>query len=269
MTFSDLEYEVVALRAIIDSLDSMLNHQLFSVRGESPDCDIAFDSELGKRLFSVLLVDFLEKMDKKLVGLDASALDVLVSVCSDPKLSDQRSISNLRDAINQLSVWLKQEIIVETWLPSIEQQIDLKLARIDFIRICGNISKHNIGRLTGVANRIAKILRDSGSKGDLEDALMIINEFYERFHDDVFGYHVSTIAEMLNEVRWGIHTYLTHEYQRSYIKNSDTEGKYSFDVPDQLLSPFSRTCYWELMNVVRKGPYVPQFVVWKHLKLRY
>ncbi len=269
MHFSDFDYEAVSLKAITGSLDSMMNHELFEVTGEAPHSNIFFVSAIHQRLFNVLLVDFLEKMDAELTGMKASSLGVLLKICAVTKLSDASAIITLRDAVNMLSNWLNEEVLVETWLPSIEKQLDLKITRKDFVWACGNISKHNLSRLTGVSKRLVSILERNGLEVSRQEALSVLDDFYERFHTDIFNYHASSLAEMLNNIRWGIHEYLLPEYQRSYTRDPDDKLRYSFDVPTGLVSEFGRSCYWDLMHEVRRGPYVQRFVVTKYLKLRY
>src|SRR5215218_1142153 len=44
------------------------------------------------------------------------------------------------------------------------------------------------------------------------DALLALADFYEKFHTDILNYHASTIAEFLNNIRWGIYEYLQPEF---------------------------------------------------------
>jgi hypothetical protein len=47
------------------------------------------------------------------------------------------------------------------------------------------------------------------------DALLIMEEFYNQFHNDLFNYHISTIVELLNNLRWAIYEYLQPIYSQS------------------------------------------------------
>jgi hypothetical protein len=96
---------------------------------------------------------------------------------------------------------------------------------------------------------------------------MALKEIYGDLHDNVLNYHASTITEMMNNIRWGIHAYLKPEFDRAYHK---TDGIfYDFALPDDISTDLGITCYWELMNAVRSGPYVQRFKVNEILKLRY
>ncbi len=79
--FSPIERELIALKALTDSLDSMLNHSVLTLRGTDPKTEIVFESSIHQRLFNILLVDFLAKPDKAIVGLEGSYLEVLSGIC--------------------------------------------------------------------------------------------------------------------------------------------------------------------------------------------
>jgi hypothetical protein len=138
-----------------------------------------------------------------------------------------------------------------------------------FIKLCGNISKHNFLRATGVAEELKEIISQSGVSVGLDDTLLALSDFYERFHTDILNYHASTIAEFLNNIRWGIYEYLQPEFHRSIVWESRDPPKYRYTYPNGVTSRLAKECYWELMNEVRSPPYVRRFQVTKWLKLRY
>lgn len=53
-----------------------------------------------------------------------------------------------------------------------------------------------------------------------DEAALALEDFYRWFHDDILNYHASTIAEFLNNIRWGIYEYLQPEFQRSIVWES-------------------------------------------------
>jgi hypothetical protein len=99
----------------------------------------------------------------------------------------------------------------------------------------------------------------------------VLPEFWEWFHTHLFGYHLSTIAEFLNNIRWGIFEYLQPEFARAYRVTSYDAGVpiYEFDGPAQIAAPIAKTMYWDLMNMARSKPYFPRFTVTPALKLRF
>jgi hypothetical protein len=76
---------------------------------------------------------------------------------------------------------------------------------------------------------------------------LIIDEFYEWFHTNVFAYHSSAIAEFLNNLRWGIHDYLRREFLRSFTREPGSIA-YHFKYPAGSQHPTGK--YWNLMNDV-------------------
>lgn len=61
--------------------------------------------------------------------------------------------------------WLETECFVDdVWLPSIELKTDIRVKRFAFIKICGNIGKHNFARLSRVVVDICGILEANGNK---------------------------------------------------------------------------------------------------------
>ncbi len=267
--FSAIEWELIALKALTDSLDSMLNHAVLTLRGTDPNTEIVFESSIHQRLFNILLVDFLAKPDNAVVGFEGSYLQVLSEICRSPSIGDPRSIADLAAAVENLSSWLNTEIVVTVWLPSVEQETNLAIQRNDFICITGNISKHNFARLTRVSDKLVEIFQRNNVKLSLHQVLTILDEFYERFHDDILNYHASALAEMLNGVRWNIHWYLEPLFQASYLPDPNDPARYEYRYPEDVQHNFSRSCFWNLMNEVRSRPYIRPFKGPWYLKERY
>ncbi len=145
----------------------------------------------------------------------------------------------------------------------------MSIKRIEFLKTCGNISKHNFSRLSGVVRELIGIFERNNIEISFEDALLILEEFYERFHDNILNYHGGTIAEFLNNIRWGIHKYLKPEFSQSIVHEGGDPPKYRYTFPTDVEGKFSRNTYCELMNKIRSGPYVKEFKVTRYLKLRY
>ena len=140
---------------------------------------------------------------------------------------------------------------------------------MSFLKMCGNISKLNFLRLISVAEELKKILSRSGVSVELDEALLALDDFYQWFHTDILNYHASTIAEFLNNIRWGIYEYLQPEFKRSIVWESRDPPKYRYTYPKGVTSGLAQAYYWDIMNEVRSPPYVRRFQVTKWLKLRY
>ena len=211
-TYSKTEKEVTFLRAITDLIDEMINVTMFKVCGPSSEANILFHTSQHQKMFNILLVDLLSESDKNLMGCQLSYPEALRNICEDPSFDKESSIDNLRSAVNSFSDWLSVEPTVKVWLPSINYDGHLKLSRSTSISICGNVSKHNILRQSHQAKKLKLILEKTGVQVKLEEALLALEDFYKWFHDDIFNYHSSTIAEFLNEIQWGVYEYLLPEY---------------------------------------------------------
>jgi hypothetical protein len=237
--------------------------------GTDPNSSILCNSITHQKYFNIVLTDFLSQTDKRILTNKQTYLGALKYICDCPNFNIDSSVESLRVATDEFRNWLKQDFEVKAWLPSIEKEANIKLSRISFIKICGNISKHNFLRLSGPANDVKELLSSCGINIDFEEALLVLSDFYQRFHTDVFNYHMSTIAEHLNNIRWGIFEYLRHEWIRSAKWEAGNPPMCKYRFPDMLETEFSKECYWELMNDVMNEPYLRRFKVDRFLKLRY
>lgn len=264
------EREVVILKAALDLINDMVNHQIFELLGENPNKNILFHTENHQRLFSIFLADFLSETDKRIIGSEKTYLEFLDTVLKNPSFESNGSDKALRAAIENFSQWLGTEITFEkVWFPSLNNEISLVLTRGEFLKICGIISKHNFSRLSSIRNKICILLNKNGFKATPEKALLAINDFYDHFYSDILNYHGSALAEMLNEIRWGIQDYLKEEYSRHEAMLAKTSLGKTYEFPNSLRNEFAKFCYLELMFQVGIGPYFRRFKITKHLKLRY
>lgn len=263
-----MEQEVIILKAVKELIDSMANFQMMSLEGNDPDSSIIFKSSIHQRLFNIILVDFLSCTDKEGPIKQTSYLGGLRKISYAPYFNENNSVNNLNIATQEFRDWLKQEVEVDVSLSSVGGK-KLRISRFMFLKMTGNISKHNYLRAVGVAEDLKKILAKSTLTIDIDEALLALAEFYERFHTDILNYHSSTIAEFLNNIRWGIYDYLQPEYKRSIVLEGIDFQKYHYTYPKDIQSGFAKACYGELMNEVRREPYMPKFKVTKWLKIRY
>lgn len=264
-----IEQEIIFLNAILDLIDSMVNFEVLQVAGTSPDANILFHTSTHQRFFNVLLVDLLAKSDRRVVGREVPYLQALGEICESPHFDQGGSVSALRAATEDFRSWLDETPVVPVWLPSIERQVELAITRGTFLAICGNISKHSMLRLSRPAKQVLKMLEDAGATVSFDEAVLALEDFYERFHTDILNYHGSTIAEFLNEIRWGVHEYLLPEFQRSYTSHGGDPPRYEYQYPDYVKTELGKAHYWDLMNRIRTRPYLDRFQVTRYLKLRY
>jgi hypothetical protein len=264
--YTDLEYEVIGLKVAIDTIDSMVNHQMLQFLGAGSRMETRFPTDSHQKLFYILLTDFLSrKTEASLLPGELSVLEQLGVIVGTPALEKSKSATKLKSAHKVFSEWLAKEVKVEVWASSLNLQLSLPLTRQDIVYFAGNMSKHHFGHLSAVIGKIYKLMDDQNRPR--HDLIPALESVYEQLHDNILNYHGSAISEMLNNIRWGIHDYLEPEFNRTYRK---TDGIfYEFEIPEEIKADFARSCYWDLMNSVRGKPYINRFTVNEILKLRY
>lgn len=264
-----IENEVIILRAVKDHINELVNYSLMEIQGVDPESLIMFNDMNQRRLFFILLVDFLSKTDSRGPIKQTTFLGGLANICNNPQFSINDSEQSLRNAVVDFRNWLREEKEIEIWMPSIGQELKIAVSRVNYLKMSGDASKHNYLRAIGVAQSLQKILEKAGVEVDLETALLALPDFYERFHDDILIYLSSHISEFLNNIRWGIYEYLQPEFQNSYHKTKENIAGYSFNVPGSIKSSYARDCYWDLMNETRRIPFMRKFIVSEILKEHY
>ncbi len=264
-SFSEIEREAITLKIVVDSLNSCLTPLLFELRGKKEDATLYFHEELYQKYFYIVLMDFFSPIDANIIGEKLSCLDLISNICLKQKLGSTDLVGNLKKSTEKLQNWIKTEINIKKWFPDIDMECDLILSRKDILYICSNISKHNLGRLYTIAGKVRKIFRRSNVELSLDDALVLIYNFYEHFNDDVLNYHGSNIAEMINNILWGIHEYLQLEFEKMLQKKESQP----FIYPNNLESKFAKECYWDLMSFFRTKPSIGKFRATRYLKMRY
>src|SRR5215210_5959276 len=155
MPLNDVEEEVILLKAVWELIDSMVNFEMLKLYGDDPNSSVRFETMTHQRFFNIVLVDFLSVTDKRAFIKQTSYLGALKKISASPNFDVNNSVASLSKATQEFSDWLNQEIEVhKIWLPSIDTETTLKLTRIAFLKMCGNISKHNFLRLVGVAEEL-------------------------------------------------------------------------------------------------------------------
>lgn len=276
-SYSKTEQEIIVLRAVWDMIDGMVNYAIFKKEHAIDNAQLFFQSESTQQLFNILLADFLSKPKKGIFSLpesngadktDHTFLFYLRRIGKSPILnSDPQSILK---PVQQFASWLEEDCVVENvWFPSIEIETNIRVKRIVFLKICGDIAKHNFARLDINVIRIEKVLQNNGVQINRGQGFLVLPDFYEWFHNDILNYHASTIAEFLNNIRWGIFEYVMPEFTQSIEKADPQSIGYRFKYPTHCCDPLAKAMYWDLMNQVRSRPSFLRFETTKDLKLRY
>ena len=269
MKFTAIEQEVIFLTASNESIGSMVNHNVLKLSEGDNGAQAIFKTSIHQRFFNILLVDFLSRSAEEVTGDKISPLDALVKICEKPSFNQHNSVKSLRRAVTAFKKWLEHEIKVKVWFPSIDLGTKVKIQRQEFIKICGDISKHNFTRLHVRARELKKILKRNGKEVSDDDGLLLLDDFYERFHTDIISYQGSHLVEQLNGIRWGIQEYLQPEFKRSIVYEGGTSPRYWYTYPPDIKTEFVKHCYWALMSDIRKTPYMKRFKTYKILTRRY
>lgn len=281
-SFTSIEQESIILNVVWSMIDDMVNYEIFVKSDEQELSNLVFYTMTHRRLFNVLLVDFLSRPQASagrplpfdlplpptgVRSTDQTYLFYLRRVCDNPQLGGDPT--KLTELVESFASWLEAEAHVErVWFPSIELALDMNVERMLFIKICGNTAKHNFSRLSDNVNKIVRLLKDHDHSVNDQDGYLLLPEFQKWFHEKVFAYHATTIAEYLNNIRWAIFDYLLPQYHRSY-ERVEPRPMYKFNYPDGVSQPIAKAMYWDLMNMVRSRPYFRKFVATDILKRRY
>ena len=269
MKFTEIEREVIFLKATTASIGTMVNHQVLQLSEGADGGQAIFKTSIHQRFFNIVLVDFLSPTAIKVTGEKTSCMDALATICEKPNFNERNSVKLLKQAVTAFKKWSEREIKVKVWLPSINLEAKIKVHRKEFISICGDISKHNFSRLDRRARSLQEILKRNGNEVSDEDALSALDDFYEKFHIDIFTYLGSHLVEQLNNIRWGIQEYLQPEFSRSMTHEGCTPPRYRYTYPNGVKEEFAKLCYWELMNDIRTTPYIKRFKTYKIPTRRY
>ncbi len=283
---NEIERESIILNFAWEMIDGMVNWAMFVKNDRTEPTNLMFETSQHSQLFIILLGDFLSEVrafkgDPVPLGLktappnarpsDLTFIFHLRQVCADPKLGGDAT--GLGERIEAFAGWLEGDFIAPgVNLHAINIVADLRVARYRYIKMCGDIAKHNLARLATNAGHLLKLLEADGHAVSEQEAYLAIENFFEWFHDDIFIYHSSQIAEFLNNIRWAIVEYLQPEFRRSWhlAENATPEfPMYGDHVPAEITEPVARAMYWEVMNRVRTKPWVHRFIVHDSLKRRY
>jgi len=283
---NETEREAIILNSAWKMIDGMVNWAMFVKNDRTKATSLMFETSQHHRLFTILLGDFLSdirafKGDPIPLGLktvpsnarpsDRTFLFHLRQVCADPKLG--RFTNELSTLIEAFADWLEGDFVAPgVNLNTIGVVADLRIQRHRYIKMCGDIAKHNIARLASNVVHLRKLLEASGHAVSEQEAYLAVESFFTWFHDDIFIYHSSQIAEFLNNIRWSIFDYLQPEYLRSWhltAKATPDFQIYGYYIPLEITEPIAHAMYWDMMNRVRMRPTMHRFVVTDHLKQRY
>lgn len=270
MTYALAEKETIGLCIALEAVGDIVNHALLELRDVQSlpgQAEVRFPSRVHQQLFLVRLLDFAkEGGDPTLTGVEDSCLSVLQAACQSKSFDFNDSVASLKKSTGTLVDWLESKTPFTLWLPSLEIEARLHVPRLEFLYISGNQVKHNLSRLTGLSKRIASMLKDHGHDVPLEQIPLALDDFREHLQEDYFAYYGTWLAELLNNVRWGLQDYLLPSFHASFTRKPGHELAYTYRYPASITNDVPRAWFWRLMNNIRSGPYLKRFTGVHYMK---
>ena len=262
MDLNSIEKETIGLCICIEAINNIVNHALLDIREDSSkpgESTALFKDYVHRSLFIIRFLDFAKETgDSKLTGVSGSCINVLNEACQSKSFNIDKSVALLEESLKNLKTWLDHKAPLKLWLPTLDIDAKIDVSRMEFLKISGNHSKHNISRLTGVSKNIHSILAKHNYDVPVELIPLALDDFQEHLDEDYFIYYGTWMAELLNEVRWGIQRYLEPTYHSSFKKTDDVFS-YTYEYPEGFESKITKQWFWRLMNHTRSAPYVKRF----------
>lgn len=269
MTYNETEKETIGLCVSLEAIDDIVNHTLLEIRNVANypgEVEVYFNT-FQQELFIIRLLDFVKEVgDSKLLGISGSCLQVLHKVCENCSFDQEGSVNELKESLNNLETWLHYNIPIKLWLPSLNLEVGIEVSRLDFITITGNQFKHNLSRLTKISNTIHTLLSKNGYSVDINQIPLLLGDIKEHLQENYFVYYGTWIVELLNNLRWGIQTYLLPIFKLSYEKDNTSGSTYHFNYPADIQNEIPKQWFWRLLNNVRSGPHLQKFTSAHYLK---
>jgi len=262
MDLNSIERETIGLCISLEALNDIVNHALLDVRESSRnrgESEVYFKDFVHRSLFVIRFLDFAKEVgDSKLTGVSGSCIDVLKEACRSKNYDIHDGVKELELPLEELQKWLDFKAPIKLWLPTLNIEAEIEISRMEFLKISGNYSKHNISRLTGVSKQIHQVLSEHNYDVPIELIPLALEDFREHLDENYFIYYGTWMSQLLNDVRWGIQRYLEPTYISCYKQGTD-RFSYKYEYPDKLKNEIAKQWFWRLMNHNRAAPYVKRF----------
>lgn len=270
MTYSAAEREAIGLCICLEAVGDIANHALLDIRDVSAfpgETEVWFKTHIHQQLFLIRLLDFVkESGDKQLTGVAGSCLQVLKEAAATKSFDVNDSVKDLRESVESLENWLNYRKAITLWLPTLDIDATIEVSRLEFLKITGNHFKHNLSRLTGVSRDVATILKNHGYDVPAECVPLALDDFREHLAENYFAYYGTWLAELMNNIRWGIQWYLQPTFANSYEASAEEGRLYNYKYPSNIQASVAQQWFWRLMNNIRDRPYLKKFSGAHYLK---
>lgn len=203
---SPIEREAIGLCVCCDALNGLVNRAMMQLNlNGNGEMEVLFHTGVHRSLFLVRLLDFVsERGSAKLLGMKASCLDVLEQVATQRLLTGGQGGEALAVAVSSLRSWMETVITPTVWLPSIDVNARLSVTRHQLLEVSGNQAKHNPSRLSVVSGKFQALLGAAGHNVPIDKIPFALADMRDHLEGNLFIYYAAWIAELLNDVRWGI-----------------------------------------------------------------
>lgn len=284
MAYSDIDQEVVILKAATEMLQGMVNHSLLMPLSQVEDTNVQFKTDTAATLFNILLVDFLSPVTGKdrpydlrcqpeeqgfVKTADTTFLFYLRQVIANPLTG--HDVTSLKHHVEAFASWLEDSSHIERMnLPSAQMtEAPFAIQRMRYLKLCGNIAKHSFARLGKDQANLLDALATNGVTVKEGHVTPVLEEFFAWFHHDLFLYHASTIVEFLNNIRWAIYDYLRLAHLLSETEIEVGTYKFpSYNPPPGVSHDLAKELWWGMMWQHHRKPFFPRFSVDPIMKRR-
>lgn len=158
--------------------------------------------------------------------------------------------------------WLETPISPRIELPIADANTRWSLTRHQLLWMCGNPAKHSPSRLIEASKEIQHWLTTQGQPAQLEQMPLFLHEFRQRLSHDMLIYYATKITALLNDVRWGLQSYLAPLLIQTFRSDDSGPTGYHFEAPGRISTgSVAHKSFQDLMNHVRAGPAIPPFRV--------
>lgn len=267
-----IEREAIGLCVCCDALSNLVNHSLLqftAVEDHADEMEVRFHTGVHQNLFLIRLLDFANESGAIApLGGKASCLGVLKQAAARRRLSPGTACEALSAAVTALTDWLEATITPQLWLPTIQLDTHLPLTRYQLLWLSGNQARHNPARLTAASKDVHAWLSRQGHPVPAECSAFLLRDFRAHVNEGFFVYYATQLAELLNDIRWGIQSYLAPVLVRTYRSDDSHPLGYRFEAPHRIRAESAAHRWFQsLMGHVRAGPSVPPFRASKFLQV--
>lgn len=261
-TLSGPEREVVVLASVMGIIDDMVNHVIFSFPGSDTTLQPFPETSTTRAYFALRLSDFLSQTDEHIGIAKLPYLRHLTQIVESPSLGDA---TGLRAGVEQFVAWLNEKkTFAKVWLSTLSIETSLTPSRLSWLKVTGNLQKHDALRSGGTADDIVKWLQEQGHTIDRMDVLGALDDFREWLTEDALSAYIPKLGFLLNELRWETFEYLRPYYRRHHSVELDEAlhlHRDRFTADPRITTPFACGQRHALLNWVRKEPIVRRFSI--------